>query len=222
MKPTPLITIKKYVLPTGDLLPEFSLRPGDISWIVGSNGSGKSSLLKWMQAGVIKRSIPKREQTAREGFDAIGQMTCRDDLSPETLAYLPQGDNLNIGLPLTIGDVLNLGACKQQPFKSITALCQDLDHSRPWNSASGGEKKKVILSLVASMASKKLILLDEPSNHLDKKARTYLGNWFLDFAATGGAMMIVSHDAPESFGLSASQIQQVIRLGPIDEAMEQY
>ncbi|KAG1222524.1 hypothetical protein G6F68_020618 [Rhizopus microsporus] len=55
---------------------------------------------------------------------------------------------------------------------------------------SGGEKARLALSLIV-WQKPNLLLLDEPSNHLDVETREALAAALADF---GGSMLLVSHD----------------------------
>ena len=60
---------------------------------------------------------------------------------------------------------------------------------RDFESLSGGEQTKI--RLLRLMLSKfDFLILDEPSNHLDKNARIWLANWI----AKQDGILVVSHD----------------------------
>ena len=59
-----------------------------------------------------------------------------------------------------------------------------------FNSLSGGEKTKIILGKIL-LEEPPLLLLDEPSNHLDLSTMEWLENYISEY---NGAVVIVSHD----------------------------
>lgn len=61
---------------------------------------------------------------------------------------------------------------------------------KPVGQLSGGQKKLVGLARLL-VSQPKLLLLDEPDNHLDLKGKTFLERWI---QAYDGAVVIVSHD----------------------------
>lgn len=67
---------------------------------------------------------------------------------------------------------------------------QHLSLSQAMKSLSGGEKTKVFLSGI-SINSPEIILLDEPSNHLDSESRTILYDFIRKSKST---ILVVSHD----------------------------
>jgi len=58
---------------------------------------------------------------------------------------------------------------------------------------SGGEKARVALSMFALKASN-LLLLDEPSNHLDVECIEALGDSLSNWGGNDGSVVVVSHD----------------------------
>jgi ATP-binding cassette, subfamily F, member 3 len=61
---------------------------------------------------------------------------------------------------------------------------------RPVNSFSGGQQRRLLLAKLL-LAAPDVMLLDEPSNHLDIEATRWLENYLIDQRQ---AMLIVSHD----------------------------
>ncbi len=83
------------------------------------------------------------------------------------------------------------------------------EQERPCDGLSGGERMRLELALVlARHPAPQLLLLDEPSNHLDPEARRILVNFLRGFP---GALLVVSHD--ERF-LAEIGIGRRANLGP--------
>lgn len=78
--------------------------------------------------------------------------------------------------------------------KAIAALSfwnlETTDLHKPLNYLSGGERVKVFFSGMI-MGNPKLVLLDEPTNHIDESSREKLYKWIEETPAT---LLIVSHD----------------------------
>lgn len=172
-----------------------SIGAGDKSALIGNNGSGKSTLLR-LAAGLL---TPSR-----------GEITA----SGETY-YIPQhfgqynhlalADALGIGNKIRALRSILKGEGKPDDFdildddwtieeRALSALdswgISSPDLFRRMESLSGGEKTKIFLAGI-SMASPSYLLLDEPSNHLDREGRKRLYA-FVENSSLG--MLMVSHD----------------------------
>ena len=187
-----------YIHPNRDVLFQninFSISSKQKSALIGSNGSGKSTLMRIL-AGEIKA-------TSGEIFS---------DEKPYYVAqHLGQYNGFTLGQVLGIENKLQ--ALRQilaghADLESFTILNDDwgieeriasafdywelnhLDIHQQMEELSGGEKTKVLLSGIL-IHSPEIILLDEPSNHLDRRSRRKLCDWIENTSAT---LLIVSHD----------------------------
>lgn len=149
----------------------FELGAGDVVLFTGDNGAGKSTLLKTVLG-------------LHTHYRGNLQLHCHR----EDLQYLPQLGNLHFHIPLTLQDMLPEGLS----FKLLSGL----DLSKKWNTASGGERQKVLLA--AALAKKpRLLVLDEPFNHVDNQSAKVLEDALKDFLKSSpeSALLIVSHRA---------------------------
>lgn len=163
--------------------------------LIGNNGVGKSTLLKII-AGELQPTY--------------GQIIVENEPY-----YVPQifgqFNHLNIAQALLIEDKLNAlkeilnGNTSEENFNllnddwTIEDRCKealnywqldDLDLSQKMETLSGGQKTKVFLAGI-SIHQPELVLLDEPSNHLDVSGKQLLYDFI---QATKGALIVVSHD----------------------------
>ncbi|WP_413575943.1 ATP-binding cassette domain-containing protein [Bdellovibrio sp. HCB290] len=148
----------------------FELHSGDVLFLRGENGSGKSTILK---------TLLKLHPTFTGRFDFL--------VKNDEIEYLPQLGNLNFHLPLSLGDMLG-------DLKTNSPLLQGLDLNKKWNTASGGERQKVLFS--AALAKKPAVLiLDEPFNHVDHEAGLLLEQGLVQFMSShpDSALILVSH-----------------------------
>lgn len=163
--------------------------------LIGPNGAGKSTLLKII---------------AKELQPSGGQIHL------ETLPYyIPQVfgqfNHLTLAQALQIEDKLNAikkileGDTSEENFKqlnddwTIEDRCRealsywhlsDLDLSQKMGTLSGGQKTKVFLAGI-NIHEPGLVLLDEPSNHLDSAGRQLLYDFIQNTRCT---LVVVSHD----------------------------
>jgi len=178
--PNLLVDVKKADLGYADksILPKinFSIRAGSRMGLVGLNGAGKSTLLKTL-AGII----PARS----------GELFHDNRLK---VGYFAQHHVESLEL--------NLNPCElyQQSFPGLH-LREIRDYLGGFNFSgdkaldvirhfSGGERARLVLSLIAWQAPN-LLLLDEPTNHLDLEMREALTLSLQEFQ---GAIVLVSHD----------------------------
>lgn len=178
----------------GEVLNEidFSLRAGERVALTGPNGAGKTTLLhllvglKKAKAGEIHAfGALRREEKefvevrARAGFlfqDPDDQLFCPTVL--EDVAFGP----------------LNLGKTRDEAMQVAHEALASVGlagfDERITHQLSGGEKRMVTLASVLAMEPE-VLLLDEPSNALDTKARWRLINILQELPQ---AMVIISHD----------------------------
>lgn len=131
--------------------------------LVGENGVGKTTLIH-----SILGKHKKYQGELLRGFKGV--------------SYLPQLSNKNPKLPISLGDVSNT----EYEFYKKSLFDKALQ------TASGGERKKAMLSKIFS-ESNEFMILDEPFNHLDAKSRSYVENYLDNFVRTGGSLLITGH-----------------------------
>ena len=144
-------------------------------FIVGENGSGKSTFLKVI-LGRLRRD---------GGRISIGSGV-KIGYFDQTLAELSSGKTV-------IDEVWD--SYKQMTETEVrSALASFLfkgdDVFKNMNTLSGGEKARVAL-LKLMLSKSNLLVLDEPTNHLDIKSREALENAFDSY---DGTLIVVSHD----------------------------
>lgn len=155
---------------------DLSIDQADKIGLIGVNGSGKSTLLKII-AGVV----------SEEG----GTITKSRELRS---AYLAQNPPFNPQLSVLeqatcylseIGGQYELYQCQAMLTKlGIT------DFEQKMGQLSGGQRKRVAMAAVLT-ADSNLLILDEPTNHMDADVIIWLEEYLLRYK---GAIFMITHD----------------------------
>lgn len=157
----------------------FEVRPGEVFQILGANGSGKSTLLS-VCAAQLK---PTRGKV-------------KFSISPLEIAYVPQLQNLESHLSLTLAEVVKVLVRRRVGPDEILSigLLSAKQLGLAWNTASGGERQRVLLTS-ALLNDPRLLCLDEPLNHLDFQTREALLQAMTRFLneKSNRSIVLVSH-----------------------------
>jgi len=154
------------------------LEPGARIGVLGQNGAGKSTLLKTL-AGELELQSGNllRGKHSRVGYFAQHQMELLDDRATALQTLLREhGDRY-------------ANETTARSYLGGWGFSGD-DVNRPVSTFSGGERARLVLSLIAA-TEPALLILDEPTNHLDLNMRQALAYALQEFT---GAMLLVSHD----------------------------
>ena len=188
--------------------------------LVGPNGAGKSSLLRVVAGEAqAERGAVVRMNGVTVGYLPQDITLPRGTLweaatvpSPQLAAALAEleATELHLGKPEVYNDPDALEAalaaqqaalwrCERLNADRHQSLVREIltrlgftpnDDALPTESLSGGQKKLVALARLAAW-SPDVLLLDEPDNHLDLKAKAYLGAFIRSYH---GAVVVVTHD----------------------------
>ncbi|WP_461255846.1 ABC transporter ATP-binding protein [Treponema sp. R80B11-R83G3] len=176
----------------------FKAQRGESLCILGPNGSGKSTLLK-----SIARIIDYRGSVLMDGKDI--STVSRKELAKK-IALLSQ--STQVFFPYTVYETVSMGryAYSQGFLKNLSAedreIIQDtLKKLDIWDNKdcmidelSGGELQRVFLARTLAQ-NPDLILLDEPSNHLDLKHQIELLKFLKTWVRENNKTLIsVFHD----------------------------
>ncbi|EOI96597.1 ABC transporter ATP-binding protein [Enterococcus faecalis EnGen0298] len=138
-------------------------------------------------------------------------------------AYLPKDNSKDFEEPLTILDWLRQFAGKEEDDNTFLRsflgrmLFSGEEVLKPVNVLSGGEKVRVMLSkLMLSKAN--VLVLDDPTNHLDLESITALNDGLMAFT---GSILFASHDH-QFIQTLANRIIAVSDKGIIDRAETTY
>jgi ATPase subunit of ABC transporter with duplicated ATPase domains len=138
-------------------------------------------------------------------------------------AYLPKDTSKDFANELTILDWLRQFASKEEDDNTFLRsflgrmLFSGEEVLKPVNVLSGGEKVRVMLSKMM-LAKANVLVLDDPTNHLDLESITALNDGLVAFS---GAILFASHDH-QFIQTLANRIIAVSDKGVIDRAETTY
>ncbi len=158
---------------------DFSIEPSDVIHISGENGSGKTTLIESM--------------ISLNNF-STGQIT--KNLKSNEYGYLPQVSHQNPKIYLELKDICN----------TFYSFYPRSFGEKKWHLSSGGERKKALIAK-AITESKKLLILDEPFNHLDKESTSQVIILLEELKNKGLAIIYTGHSStiPGSKKVEVSQ-----------------
>jgi iron complex transport system ATP-binding protein len=148
------------------------VRAGEMVGLLGPNGAGKTTLLRLL-SGVLS---PQQGQVLLEGRD-LQQWGRRG--AAQHIAVVPQ--ELHVPFAFTVEHMVGLGRTPYisllgSPKKHDLAIIQQAMSAaevtplagRVFNELSGGERQRVLVAMALAQEPR-LLLLDEPTSHLDIK-----------------------------------------------------
>jgi len=180
-----------------------AIPPGAHIGLIGRNGAGKSTLMKAI-IGLIDPDEGAIDMPRRTRLGYIAQEAPTGTATPfETVLAADverarlMDESETCSDPHRLGDIhdrlLAIDAYTAPARAARILLGLGFDEamqSRPLDSYSGGWKMRV--ALAALLFSKPdLLLLDEPSNHLDLEATLWLENFLKSYA---GTLIVISHE----------------------------
>ena len=145
----------------------FKVHEGDYVWVIGENGTGKSTLIK----GLLNLKKP-----------ISGQIIFNETLKQSEVGYLPQQTVIQKEFPASVWEIILSGCLNQCGWLPLYKK-SDKERAVKWmkelgiyelrdccyRELSGGQQQRVLLAR-ALCATKKLLILDEPVANLDPKA----------------------------------------------------
>ncbi|MFF2227648.1 ABC transporter ATP-binding protein [Streptomyces globisporus] len=189
---------------------DVDLRAGEITALMGRNGSGKSSLL-WALQG----SGPRTAGTVRVGGGESGAPGAAKGGDPKKLSAADARRLVGL-VPQTPTDLLYLESVKQELDQAdiesgaggkaaagaterssaraiLDRLAPGIDGATHPRDLSEGQKLALVLAIQLS-AAPRVLLLDEPTRGLDYRAKTQLIAMVDELAAEGRSVVVSTHD----------------------------
>ncbi|MGN0704720.1 MAG: ABC-F family ATP-binding cassette domain-containing protein [Lentihominibacter sp.] len=154
----------------------YAINEGDKIGLIGVNGTGKSTLLR-ITAGVEDADSGKLILTNNVRIGYLPQ-------SPE---YDPEATVLEHALSFLWPETASEGDYRCKSMLNQLGI-RDLD--APMNTLSGGERKRATMAGIFTNPCE-ILILDEPTNHIDSSTVEWLENYLSKFR---GAIFMVTHD----------------------------
>ncbi|MEU8826503.1 ATP-binding cassette domain-containing protein [Streptomyces sp. NPDC048636] len=211
---------------------DLDLRAGEVTALMGRNGSGKSSLLWALQGSGPRRAGTVKVTGGRDGTGSAPSATRGAD--PHSLPAA-QARRLVGLVPQTPADLLYLESVKQELDQADTdsgtalraravldRLAPGIDDTTHPRDLSEGQKLALVLAIQLS-AAPPVILLDEPTRGLDYRAKAALIGIVDSLATEGHAVVISTHDV-EFAALAADRVVvmaegDIVASGPTTEVI---
>jgi iron complex transport system ATP-binding protein len=175
----------------------FSLNNGEVLSILGTNGSGKTTLLNCI-ANLFK---PKSGKILLNG-QPMSRMNLRD--VARTIGYVPQihtpAYSYTVREFAVMGRTPYIGAFTTPGTEDYRIADEALERmrishlrDRPYTEISGGERQQVTIARVIAQQPQ-LILLDEPTAHLDYGNQYRVVQMIRQLAEEGYALIMTTHN----------------------------
>lgn len=185
-----------------------SLENGDVMCILGPNGTGKSTLIKCMN-GLLKLN------SGEIFLDNQNIYSMKKNDLAKIIGYIPQSHNSVFAF--SVFDVVLMG---RAPHLSLTAVPGEKDYKiaedslkslgilhlrdKSFTEISGGERQMVLIARVLTQQPK-ILLLDEPTSHLDFGNQIRTLDVINDLSKRGLSVIMTSHFPDHAF-LSSNKV----------------
>jgi zinc transport system ATP-binding protein len=166
------------------------IKENDFIGIIGPNGGGKTTLIKLI-IGLLKPSSGKITTLSHDPIDVRS-----------SIGYVPQVTNVDRDFPITLFDLVLLGAISKKLFGYSLEIKEKVNYilnemniyhlkNKPFGSLSGGEAQKALIAR-ALICDPKILALDEPTANIDMKSEQKILDLISKNKET--TILMVSHD----------------------------
>jgi zinc/manganese transport system ATP-binding protein len=192
--------------------------PSSLTAIAGPNGAGKSTLLK-----AIMGLLPLLE----------GRID-RDGLAPRDIAYLPQAHEIDRSFPITVGDMVLMGAWRRTGMfgeiggeerrraeAALHAVGLAAVERVPIHRLSTGQFQRALFARLM-LAQSPVVLLDEPFAGIDEQTTRDLVALVTAWPAQGRTVIAVLHDLQQieaHFPQTLLLARECVAWGPTREVL---
>lgn len=186
----------------------FEVEKGDVFCILGANGTGKTTLIKCLN-GLMKLNSGNVLLNGQDIYSLNHSEIAKN------IGYIPQIHNSTF--PFTILDVVLMGRAPHidtfsSPSKKDVKMAEESLKSlniyhmkdKPYTEISGGEQQLVFIARVLTQEPS-VLLLDEPTSHLDFGNQIRTLN-IIEKLAKNGLSVIMSSHFPDHAFISANKV----------------
>jgi iron complex transport system ATP-binding protein len=176
---------------------DLAVEPGEILVLAGSNGAGKTTLLR-IASRVLQPSAGRVLIRGRDSEELSRRALAR------AVAVVPQ--DVQVAFPFRAGEVVlmgrapHLGVFGYESRSDVSLARAAMERvgiadlaDRSILELSGGERQLVLIARALAQ-DPEVLLLDEPTAHLDLRHRIQVLSLVREFAAAGRSALVVSHD----------------------------
>ena len=174
----------------------FHMAPGEMAFLTGHSGAGKSSLLKLI--ALLERSSRGQVIVNNQNLSKVPRR--RIPYFRRNIGIIFQDHQLlfdrtvydNVALPLIIAGFSHrdIGKRVRAALDKVGLLGKEKKYPI---TLSGGEQQRVGIAR-AVVNKPPLILADEPTGNLDPELSAEIMNLFQDFSQVGVTVLVASHD----------------------------
>ncbi|MDX3236269.1 ATP-binding cassette domain-containing protein [Streptomyces sp. ME03-5709C] len=201
---------------------DLTVRPGQVTCVLGDNGAGKSTLIKII-SGLHQHTegefridgAPVRLNTPREALTR-GIAAVYQDLA--TVALMPVWRNFFLGSELTRGpwpvrrlDIARMKRTADEELRAMGIVLDDLE--QPIGTLSGGQRQSVAIARAVHFGARVLIL-DEPTAALGVKQSGVVLKYVAAARDRGLGVVFITHNPHHAF--MVGDHFAVLRLGTLE------
>jgi iron complex transport system ATP-binding protein len=210
-----------------------AVAPGEILGVIGPNASGKTTLIRLLS----RLLVPARGEILLEGQPM--RRLSRAAVATR-VGVVPQ--DVPAGFPYTVEELVLMGRFPHAPGRFFESA-EDRQIAReameavgvgdlraePCDRLSGGERQRVMLARALAQRPR-LLVLDEPTSHLDLRYQAECAGLLRDLNQSGGwagglTVVLVSHDLDLAAHLCHRLLLlsegRSVRLGPPESVLEE-
>jgi len=195
----------------------FEVAPGEIVSVIGRNGAGKSTLLKCLN-GLLAPNA------GRVRLDGENITRLKHKTLGRTIGYVPQHDEDTFGFSVLemalMGRAAHIGPFSQPSPCDIRAAeeavrrvgLESMIH-RNFNELSGGQAQLAVIAR-ALAAKPRLLLLDEPTAHLDIRNQAQVLKVLCSLSRQQGLSVLMTTHSPDHAFLFSDKALMLCKESP--------